>query len=242
MHLSKSTRTLLAYFLVMACTHAFGTLLSVAHAQTVNVDADFIWDDNDAAKKCPALCEAKNLYWAGTWSKEGWTDSPVCQCGDQPRPTASAPAPEQAPSMIPPVRPQPPVMPNYGPYTILDHSDLPRNDLGNRPARDWADCANLCSNSSGCGAFTYAVERGVCFLKSQGTNPKYSRSAISGVRAYIQDNPPPPPLQGSYCSINSTLKCPGCSVSCPQGKQAVCTHAVEGVTSFCARNSSCTCN
>lgn len=46
---------------------------------------------------------------------------------------------------------------------------------------------------------------------------------------------------GNACSVGGSAKCPGCSVSCESGLRPVCRQAVEGVTSFCARDASCSC-
>ena len=226
---------------------AAGLLVLASHvalAAPVDVDADYLFGDDDAQEKCPSLCQAKDLYWNGTWGKTGWTDSPVCKCDETPPAKSVAPAPAATPAALPVA--SGPLPQFYGPYSLLPYADLPGNDLRNARAGSWQECANQCSSTGGCGAFTFAGNQNRCYLKSRGNAPLNSRNAVSGViEASYPDqgsqNVPLPGGQGSYCSINSTRKCPGCAVSCPPGREAVCNHAVEGVTSTCARNSSCTC-
>ena len=229
----------------------FALLSSAAHAAPTDVSADIIWDNADAAKKCPDLCSAKQLYWMGTWRKTGWAETPVCACDDHPQPQAPQqvmPSPGQIrpPAYVPPPpAPMPPPAPGGG-LMRYDYTDLPGMDLNNIPGRSFEECASACSQTSGCRAFTFATDQQRCYLKSGASGMQQSRTAVSGVMGSPAQGypgamqPPSGPLPS--CSIGGTAKCPGCSVTCSAGQRPVCEPAVEGVTSWCARNASCRCS
>jgi hypothetical protein len=222
-----------------------------AHAAIVDVDADIIWNDADAQSKCPKLCIDKHLYWTGQWRKVGWAETPVCSCDDRP-----PPKPDREPDFRPPPMPDReidsrPPPPDRAGLSVrrYESTNFPDNDLRNAPAYSYERCADMCLAASDCRAFTFAIDQRRCYLKSGSSRPDRSGTAISGIVVDSGGYNPeadsyhaPPQGNGPSCSINSTPKCPGCSVTCSPGQNAVCEQAVEGVTSFCARNASCKCS
>lgn len=214
-----------------------------ARAAPVDVDADILWDDKDAQAKCPALCSAKQLHWTGTWRKVGWTERPVCACDDRPPPSSTA-APHVSLSIggssagsgsLPP-----------GAVARYDHADFPGRDLRDQSAASFEQCAAMCIGATDCNAFTFAADQQRCYLKSGMSGPAPTSTASSGVvnRTGSAGSAPaaaPTAASGPSCSVGGTAKCPGCSVTCAPGQTPVCEHAVEGVTSGCARNTSCRC-
>jgi hypothetical protein len=235
-------------------------LASVAHAAPVDVDADIIWDDNDARGKCPRVCSAKNLYWAGTWRKTGWAASYVCSCDDKAPPAAPPtrpggasvfPFPMPGVPQVAPVAPAP-VQVQFPGGTVLryDYTDFHNaGDLRSASSPSYETCAGMCLAAPDCGAFTFAADQHNCYLKSGAGNLQRANAAASGVVMARGSAPPavypamsPAPAPAPSCSIGSTQKCPGCSVTCAPGQTPVCDQAVEGVTSTCARNASCRCS
>jgi hypothetical protein len=229
-------------------------------AAPVEVGADIIWDNADAANKCPQLCSAKHLYWMGTWHKTGWAETPVCACDDHPQPPPpqlppGAPGFPQGLPGMPQMAPVAPPPMHNGAVLRYDNTDFPGFDLRNFSAGSFENCADMCGASADCRAFTYAADQHRCYLKSAASSAQPAGAAISGV-LQARGSPPPgaypggmqggyapmPPQMGTSCSVASTPKCPGCSVSCAPGQKAVCDQAVEGVTSWCARNASCRCS
>lgn len=231
-------RTVNASILLAACA-AF--LSFAVRAAPVDVDADLIWNDKDAQGKCPALCSAKGLHWTGTWRKVGWTDRPVCACDDKAPPAAVPPhvsisigMPGAASNALPP-----------GAVTRIDNVAFPDNDLRFGSAPSFEQCAAQCLGTPDCAAFTFASDRGSCHQKVHAGATVAAGAAISGVvnrSGPVAGAAPPAPAAGPSCSVGGTAKCPGCSVTCAPGQTPVCEHAVEGVTSTCARNTSCRCN
>lgn len=232
----------------------------VASAAPVDVNVDIIWDDKDARDKCPRACSSKKLYWIGTWRKTGWATSYMCSCDDKAPPPPQAP-PALVPGMPMPVPGMPQVMPpaQAGPVqvqlpggTVLRYDAIDfhnAGDLRSSSSASFEQCAGICLRSGDCGAFTYAADQQNCYLKAGAGNPRGAHSAISGVitargPAGVVVLPVAPTVisPGGSCAIASTAKCPGCSVTCPQGKTPSCQNAVEGVTSWCARNASCRCD
>lgn len=217
------------------------TLVSMgARAAPVDVNADVIWDDNDARQKCPRLCDAKHLYWIGTWRKVGWMDQPVCACDDKaPSPPPSTPIsvtigmPGSGMSALPPAA-----------VTRYDNTDFPANDIRNQPAASYEQCAATCLGAADCRAFTFATDQRRCYLKSgmSGTSP--TNTASSGVVHRTTSAPAasvPLPAAGPSCSVGGTARCPGCSVTCGPGQNPICEHGVEGAGGACERNTSCRC-
>jgi hypothetical protein len=214
-----------------------------ARAAPVDVDADILWDDKDAQAKCPALCSAKQLHWTGTWRKVGWTERPVCACDDKAPAAAASPhvsfsigAPAAGTGALPP-----------GAVVRYDNADLPGHDLRDQGAASFEQCAAQCLGSSDCHAFTFAADQHRCYLKSGMSGPAPTSTASSGVlnrsgAAGAAPTQAVPAASGPSCSVGGTPKCPGCSVTCAPGQTPVCEHAVEGVASTCARNTSCRCN
>lgn len=64
--------------IVMVLTGALG---SPALVQAREVDAGPIWDNNDAARKCPRVCGAQG--WDGNWRTTVPGSMSVCSCGGQ---------------------------------------------------------------------------------------------------------------------------------------------------------------
>ncbi|MBS0321222.1 MAG: hypothetical protein JSR18_11820 [Proteobacteria bacterium] len=218
---------------------ALWMLASLVRAAPTDVNADIIWDDNDAKGKCPALCEAKHLYWMGTWRKVGWMDQPVCAC-DSERPPQPAVPPVSVSISIPGagMNALPP-----GAVTRYDRADFPGNDLRDQPAASFEQCAAVCLGSVDCNAFTFNDRLRNCYLKRGAGAPAYAGDASSGIvnRQGAPVGAAPPVAAGASCSVGGTAKCPGCSVACGPNQRAVCDHAVEGVGSTCAKNTSCRC-
>lgn len=219
-----------------------------ACAAPVDVGADIIWNDKDAQEKCPALCTAKHLYWTGTWRKVGWAESPVCTCDDK-APSAAVPHATAAPPVSFSIGAPAAVSGSLPPGAVVryDNANFPDRDIRNQPAASFEQCAAMCLGSSDCNAFTFAADQHRCYEKSgmSGTSP--TNSASSGVvnrsgSAAGAPVPSAPTASGPSCSVGGTAKCPGCSITCSPGQTPVCEHAVEGVTSTCARNTSCRCN
>ena len=74
-----------------AMIFAFGLPFSAAQA-TETLEAGPIWNQQDAEKKCPGVCE-KHGGWTGHWWTTEWSKMSVCQCkgvsaqNDKPRVT-----------------------------------------------------------------------------------------------------------------------------------------------------------
>lgn len=215
--------------LVAACLLLAGL---AAHAQVFPVEAGPIWNDGDARGKCPTTCDrAGGKVWTGDWRTTRAGRMSTCDCvipgtshGDYADGTVA------------------------GPAGVLryEQTDFKGNDLpgGGGPANGFDDCATRCAGAAGCVAFTLNTYTAQCFLKSSAQGRRDSPVAISGVLADRTAAPPGASLAppgGGACSIASTAKCPGCSVSCPPGRTPVCNNAVEGVTSTCARDATCRC-
>lgn len=165
------------------------SLFGVAsRAAPVEVDADVIWDDNDARRKCPGLCEAKSLYWAETWRKVGFVTRDVCVC-DSSRP----PRPERPPAglVILPVQTGGGAALAISPIVRYERSDFVFNDLERVSTNNFDECGSQCLSDRRCVAFTYS-SAGSCYKKSGVGTIRSSPFATSGFVA-ARGAPPPQP-------------------------------------------------
>lgn len=103
----------------------------------------------------------------------------------------------------------------------LADTDCDGGDLTNHQVDEAADCCELCSNTTGCGAFTHNVFDGhqsaTCYLKKscEGERQKAKRGCMSGVPAHIAPTPPPTPTPPGSCGGNylENTDCSGADIT-----------------------------
>jgi hypothetical protein len=140
-------------------------------------------------------------------------------------------------------------------------TEFPGNDLYDVKAGSPEECAGRCMADGRCTAFTYRFRENRCFVKWAPSRFDGSSQAQSGV---IQGRPitppgtpgapgtiapggPPPvivvPAQTTSCSAKGNQACEACSVTCPAGKQAMCTEGelTSGNPPMCWTRTKCEC-
>jgi hypothetical protein len=148
------------------------------------------------------------------------------------------------------------------PYKIFGGTEFPGNDLYKVGASTTRDCAAHCLADAQCGAFTFHMPSGTCYLKSGPSRYDGTLTSESGIverRGVAQPGTPmtgtypvaPPPIlvmpQGrpTSCTANGNDVCSGCSVTCPAGQQASCSdgevHRTEGFSPVCWTRAKCEC-
>jgi len=235
-------RALAIHLMLAALLGAFGMSSSASE-----FEAGPLWNDGDARAKCPAVCSRNgNQYWTGNWRTTVPNLMSVCSCEINTSGNAANPPSDSAPNAYPPTQGDARIM-------RYDFTDFMGNDLpgGSLHAPSFDDCARQCMAEPACAVFTYNARLNKCYRKIAAANATQTNDSASGVITGRGSAPavmPPPsypvapaPSAPAACSIGGTPKCPGCSVSCPPGRTPVCSPAVDGVTSFCARNALCKC-
>ena len=150
------------------------------------------------------------------------------------------------------------------PYKIFGGTEFPGNDLYQVHASATRDCAAQCLADARCGAFTFHMPSGTCYLKSAASRHDGTLTSESGIverrgvalpGANAPMAPPypasPPPIvvmpQGrpTSCAAAGNDVCSGCSITCPAGQQASCTdgevHRTEGFSPVCWTRAKCEC-
>jgi hypothetical protein len=138
-------------------------------------------------------------------------------------------------------------------------TDFPGNDLYDVQAGSPDECAGRCMADNRCTAFTYRFGEKRCFLKWAASRFDGSGQAQSGL---IQGRPITPPGAGTAapalqapavivvpvgpttsCKAQGNQACEGCSVTCPAGKQAMCTEGelTSGNPPMCWTKTKCEC-
>lgn len=137
-------------------------------------------------------------------------------------------------------------------------TEFPGNDLYDVKAGSPEECAGRCMADTRCTAFTFRFAENRCFVKWAPSRFDGSTRAQSGViqgRAItpptsagaLQPGVPPPvivvPAQTTSCSAKGNQACEGCSVTCPAGKQAMCTEGelTSGNPPMCWTRTKCEC-
>lgn len=130
-----------------------------------------------------------------------------------------------------------------------DDTDFTTGQMSTFEASSFEQCAAGCLNESLCKAFTYKDRFKQCYLHSTAAAPAKYPGAVSGIVSSRLGGAGAAPggvivvpaAQGTSCSIASTAKCPGCTVTCQGSQKAECTPSSDGILEACLSHARCEC-
>lgn len=138
--------------------------------------------------------------------------------------------------------------PGWAQVARYDDTDFTTHQISTFDASSFESCAAGCLNESNCKAFTYKDKFKTCYLHGAADAPVRYPGAVSGIVSSRVGGGAAtggvivmPAAQGTSCSLASTAKCPGCSVTCQAPQKAVCTPSSDGILEACLSNARCEC-